>query len=371
MRSRLWCVILLFLSAAAVSGQSAPSPQLPAGESHVARVDRSLAACAIPVSDSAVMAAPYQGFCHCCARPNCSCCKPSKPAGNCDEEALKKAKADFQRDLAKAKEEAAKQDALEQKLHDLYQEGEKAFDETWSIPELVVDVTSHKIKDRVFEYAADKALSEAAAELAAEIFSAALAAKTLADLIRNGLNLNVKQLQLLKEMRDTAQEEADHADAALAAMKAANADNDRVSSLEQQCSAGGGSSDQGRGEATGGDDFKSTGQRDAEAAEALLKSLKKVEGGYEDAYGNFYDANSAFEQALEVVQAQQDKLQRGPQFRPVSFPAGQGPTKGPLSPDQYNRFIAAVGRAFAGIAQGYKRYQDVGPVLKQMHGLSW
>jgi hypothetical protein len=85
---------------------------------------------------------------------------------------------------------------------------------------------------------------------------------------------------------------------------------ERIRKLEEQCKAKGGKGGSSPLEEA---DSRSSGEREAEEAQKMLESWKKVDGGFEDSEGNFHDADMAFEEALTIVQSQQSsQLQARP-----------------------------------------------------------
>lgn len=306
-----------------------------------------------------------QGFCHGCKSPAKS---------KCDQKALDQAKAELERDLADAREDEAKSKAIEEQLDTLYEEGNTAFEKAaepvapWG---LFKEVTVHAIAEKVFEQAVAQSLGEAAAETATKVFGTSLAAQTLAKFTIGMTNSMVTDLRVLERSKALAAQGAQAADGAVDALERANAAKSRLDDLEKACSSAT-SSTKGTGSQAkaDGDNFKSSGQKDAEAAEKLLQSWKKVEGGYEDSQGDFYDANLAFQQALEIVQARQNEgLLLGDRFMLAAF-KGQSSSGGQsLSATEYKSFVTAMANAFMHIAKGYKEYEQIGVNLQQLKEL--
>jgi hypothetical protein len=291
------------------------------------------------------------GFCRKCKR--------------CDEVALEKAKKEFEQALAEAKQDEAKSDALREQLDKMYEKGNEAFDkavEPVAGSKLPVSITVHGIAENVLEHAAARSLGEAAAQAAADVLGASLTALELTKFTTAMSKSIVTDLGILSRSKAIAAQGAQAADAAVAALKRANEAYARLQALQKDCASKAsppkGSASRNKSDE---DNFESSGQKDAEAAEKLLQSWKKVEGGYEDANGDFYDANSAFQQALQIIQSHQSWLARPePRYLPVAFRGSSQLGQGTLSASEYKNFLAAWANAFAHIADGYKKYQQIG-----------
>lgn len=150
----------------------------------------------------------------------------------------------------------------------------------------------------------------------------ATALKEMLKLIKNGAYASavkvagvaemVLRLGIMTEKALIKIEEADKilagaekiADAAYESLQKARMAKEKMDQLEKDCQAE--SSGKGKpGASEGEDQWKSSAEREADEAREILKSWKKVEGGYEDMDGNFHDADLAFDEALEMVQALQ------------------------------------------------------------------
>lgn len=327
----------------------------------VIAMNLSLSDRALALSTDIVLSESFQkpgeqiGFCRKCKR--------------CDDAALEKAKKEFEQALAEAKEDEAKSDARRKDLDALYKQGEDAFDEAvepvtaWKGAHIPGTLTLHKIAEKVLEHELGGLLeNEAAAKAVAEVLGETMTALELAEITTAMSRSIVTDLGILSRSRAIAAQGAQAADAAVASLKRANEAYARLKALQKDCASKAsppkGSASRNKSDK---DNFESSGQKDAEAAEKLLQSWKKVEGGYEDANGDFYDANLAFQQALQIVQSHQSWLARPERrFVPVAFRSSSQQGQGTLSAAEYKNFIAAWANAFMHIADGYKKYQQIG-----------
>lgn len=132
---------------------------------------------------------------------------------------------------------------------------------------------------------------------------------------------------------------------------------DQIRKLEAQCKAkpgGGGSSSREESDA------QTSGERDAEAAQRMLDGWKKVEGGFEDSEGNFYDADLAFEQALAIVQSQQSYGIDGARWLAAFFLAPRPmPVKDMTEADmdaEWNTFREPLRRAYELVIRALEDY---------------
>ena len=331
----------------------------------------------VPTQAFAQFREPVEGGAGVCRSARCPCTTDQLKGGmvdadegcsKCDKKGLEKAKQEFEREYANYKEKMAEGYARYDDSQKIYDEGSKAFDEHWDHWELFKAMSAHVIAEKVLERAFAHKIGEAAMGVAAETFSAILLAHHLSKMITGSIYTSKKQLKAMAEAEESSSEARKAADAGYESQQRATAARQRINALEKNCQSKGSAPVKSDPQQGADDPWKSSGQKDAEAAEQLLKSWQRVEGGYEAANKDFHQAELAFEEALEIVQSRKggamDLAPTGSLVSAATQAAGET-----LSPTEHSQFVQKIASAFLHIAQGYRGYQQVGVELGQIRQL--
>jgi hypothetical protein len=316
----------------------------------------------------------------------------------CDNAALKQAKAERDKWLKIYKEQLAAADDTRQREADALAEAQKEFNKyAAGIAEkgvVTVGKQVFKVPDEVVAAykgakidSSDKPASEKFLKLTKmyleQLFkeagykTAVQRAKWI-DAAISGIAMDAMVLTKLKEAEFHADQAFKQWLAAYESLMNARHAEDRVKKLEAACKTASGEKCVGLGcetqpvpgnciglgcDKTGqeDDDFKSSGERDAENAQKIMNAWKKVEGGFEDADGNFHDTTSAFNEALEIVQG-------GQSVWPQALPAF---VAGPDYQQEWNRYRQPMIRAFQHLVKALEAYgqaeaafTQIGPAAK-------
>jgi len=106
---------------------------------------------------------------------------------------------------------------------------------------------------------------------------------------------------------------------------------------------------------------KTSGERELDQAKKMMESWKKIEDGFLDAEGNFHDTDTAFEEALSIVQERQSFWSR-PNGR-MYLVSQQGDV---AYQEEWNRFRVPMIRAFQRLVKGLEAYQRSEAEFKQL-----
>lgn len=236
----------------------------------------------------------------------------------CDQEALERAKAEYRKWLEVYQSLRANADALNDEASRVAREGEKLFADYFAgagrtamlkILGLISKQASRSARVYTNPGNRDAVIKDAVSifrDLATVIKGgkwkgAVPVAEVIAMLMDLGF-ANAKMLTLLGEFDLYAKEAAKAADAALDALKKARAAKEKVDELEAKCRDSESSTSPPKEEESEDDEYKPTGQREYEAALKLRESWKRIDAGYVDTQGNWHDASSALQRALEIIQ---------------------------------------------------------------------
>jgi hypothetical protein len=264
-----------------------------------------------------------------CREP--SCMEPPKDGDKpkdtpkdkpCDDKLLKELKAKRDQKIKAYREIVAAAEETRQREAEAIAEAQKIFgDYAKSIVEkgvVKVGKEVYKVPDEVVAaykeakiYASDKPASEKFLKLT-KLYLETLAkdagykgaverAKWIETAVSGAL-MDAMVLSKLKEAETLAEAAYNQWLRGYEALMEARHLEDRIRKLEAQCKAKGGKSGSSPSEEA---DSRSSGEREADEAQKMLDSWKKVDGGFEDSEGNFHDADMAFEEALSIVQSQQ------------------------------------------------------------------
>lgn len=275
-----------------------------------------------------------------------NCAEARTACPRCDEEALKKAREDYQRWLKTYADISKNRDALSAESSKIVDEAEKLAADFFISKGrgLLMRVLGSQVKGtrweqapRVYKIYTSKGDRDAAIKEAAHLL------KDAAGTIRNAEGkkalgnvgtsvqviellmelgfLNAKMLTLLDDLKATIAQAETAAAAALDALKKAREAKARMDALEAECRAVPPTAKpKPPTPAEDEDEWKPTGQREFEEAQRLVETWKQADGTYQDANGTFHTAGSALQEALRVVQSQQKSSLR-PAFQSVSWVA--------------------------------------------------
>jgi hypothetical protein len=176
------------------------------------------------------------------------------------------------------------------------------------------------------------------------------------DTAASGILMDLMVLQKLKEAEFHAEQAYKQWLLGYEALTEARHLEDQIRKLEAECKNNNG---EGGRSSQEDPDSQTSGEHDAEAAQKMLDGWKKVDGGFEDAEGNFYSADLAFEEALTIVQSQQSHhFEARPWFVTFDLPRPwlvTGMTEAEMA-DEWNRFREPLRRAFELVIKGMESY---------------
>lgn len=319
----------------------------------------------------------HAGICELCeARPHlCSpetlaSCKP------CDEKLLKELKAKRDQKIKAYREIVAAAEETRQREAEALAEAQKIFGdyakgvaekgvvkvgkEVFKVPdEVVAAYKEAKITN------SDKAASEKFLKLTKmyleELFkhagykTAVTRAKWI-DAAMSGALMDAMVLTKLKEAEFHAEQAYNQWLRGYEALMEARHLEDRIRKLEAQCKEKSAPPPPPEQEA----DERSSGERDAEAAQKMLDGWKTVESGFEDSEGNFHEADFAFEEALAIVQSQQShRLDAIRWLASFGFPARPVLVKDMTEAEldaEWNKFRVPLRQAFELVIKGMEGY---------------
>ncbi len=264
-------------------------------------------------------------------------CEAAQPyCGKCDKEAIAKARADYERLLKTYREIRAAADDMGRRAQEVVRQGEKIFFDYFTglgiqaASDILTKPVPPHVKGGVRIYtseSAEDAIKEGVdllKELSTKLKGGAWKrAAPVVDVIKLLMDLSfetAKVYTLLGEFDRYAKEANKSADAALDALKKATAARQRLEALEALCRAAekAAKPPAKRDSEEEDDRFKSSGERELEAAIKLRDSWRRAGDMYEDTRGNLYDGDSALQEALAIVQKRSSSAAESPYLR-VSF----------------------------------------------------
>lgn len=267
-------------------------------------------------------------------------CEAVQPyCGKCDKEAIAKARADYERWLKTYQEIRAAADDMGRRAQEVVRQGEKIFFDYFTnlgiqqASDILTKPVPPHVKGGVGIYtseSAEDAIKEGVSllkELSTKLKGGAWKrAAPVADVIKLLMDLGfetAKVYTLLGEFDRYAREANKSADAALDALRKARAARERLDALEALCRAAEKAKPPAKRDSEEDDDrFKSTGERELEAAIKLRDSWRRAGDMYEDTRGNLYSGNAALQEALAIVQSQSSGGVQGP-YRKASLALGE------------------------------------------------
>jgi hypothetical protein len=263
-------------------------------------------------------------------------CEAAQPyCGKCDKEAIAKARADYERLLKTYQEIRAAADDMGRRAQEVVKQGEKIFFDYFTglgiqaASDILTKPVPPHVKGGARIYtseSAEDAIKEGVdllKELSTKLRGGAWKrAAPVVDVIKLLMDLSfetAKVYTLLGEFDRYAKEANKSAEAALDALRKARAARERLDALEAQCRAAEkAAKPPAKRDSEEDDRFKSTGERELEAAIKLRDSWRRAGGMYEDTRGNLYDGDSALQEALAIVQKRSSGAVESPYLR-VSF----------------------------------------------------
>jgi hypothetical protein len=262
-------------------------------------------------------------------------CEPVQPyCGKCDKEAIAKARADYERLLKTYQEIRAAADDMGRRAQEVVRQGEKIFFDYFTglgiqqASDILTKPVPPHVKSGARIYtseSAEDAIKEAVdllKELSTKLKGGAWKrAAPVVDVIKLLMDLSfetAKVYTLLGEFDKYAKQANKSADAALDALKKATAARERLDALEAQCRAAEKAAKPkppAKPDSEEDDRFKSTGERELEAAIKLRDSWRRADSMYEDTRGNIYSGRAALEEALAIVQKRSSSAVESPYLR--------------------------------------------------------
>ena len=294
--------------------------------------------------------------------------KCGRPKQKCDQAALDKAKAEFQQAMADYRNHTSQEKEDYAKADQAYKEADELFREVFSIPEagtMGVELGEHIIFEWVIKHGSGEALAEGFASTASGVSVGILLGKLIF--------LDSKMVGYLRELDEYSERGLEDHEKAIEDLRRAREAHDKMDELAKQCQAGQPSDKKSDTSSKEDQEWKSSGQREAELAQKLLGSWKKVAGGYEDAKGDFHDADLAFQQALAIVQSQQQSSTNRGIFTVAhrvmaQNVAAQG-SNSPLSATQKAKVVPMLARGFEFIAKSGKAIEGIRTQLDQIKAI--
>ena len=297
-----------------------------------------------------------------CREAGCGDASSKPPRPKCDDAALAQAQQEFDRRMEEYKDKRTEADADWNNSSALYQEASSKFEEEMGLSELSTtgaELTLHKLLDAIIEHHGGEGLAKEFGSFGSAVSLGLLCYK---------MGALIRDMERIGQEADEAAADAERAsDQAYEALKAARAAHDRLEALRKQCQTASGS---GSGSAHGGrgdqDSWKTTAQKEAEAAQQILSGWKRVEGGYEDMNGDFHDTDTALQEALQMVQGGSSSVRPHPWM--VLVAQRNGVTQGDpsLPPDVRRKVISKLARAFTHFEKGGKRFLAIGEQLRKI-----
>lgn len=296
----------------------------------------------------------------------------------CDDEALKKAKAERDKWLKIYKEQLAAADDTRQREAEALDEARKEFNKfAEKIADkgvVIVDKKIYKVPDEVVIAWKEAKITTSSApatekflkltkmyleELFKEAgYKTAVNRAKWIDTAASGILMDAKVLMKLKEAEFHAEQAYKQWLLAYESLMKARLAEDRVRKLEAQCKAQQAPRQQ---ESPPEDDQKTSGEREAEQAQKMMESWKRIEGGFLDSEGNFHDADTAFEEALSIVQERQSSwLSPNGHTYLVS-----GPSEAAFQAE-WNKFRVPMIQAFQRLVKGLEAYQRAETEFRQL-----
>jgi hypothetical protein len=291
----------------------------------------------------------------------------------CNPEALQKAKEDFERWYGIYKDLNKNYQSLQEGAAEAYNEASKLFEERFSLGEGVTEigkeVTFHQI---------EKIVEEEGSERAAKLVGTGLATLSIAQMVTDMLDTEARMVTKGAEGMRYAAGAKKTGEAVINSLKKAIEARRREDAMEKACkpnSASGNANQDSQGKGSKDDSWKSSGQKEAEAAQKLLQSWKRVYGGYEDMNGDFHQSELAAEEALEVVRSRKHaSLDGGYMFVSLTLSdrtdlaeAQGGSDK--LSPAELQKFVRHMGRALRYVEKAAKAFTRIGEDLDRISKL--
>ena len=261
-----------------------------------------------------------------------SMCEAVQPyCGKCDKEAIAKARADYERLLKTYQEIRAAADDMGRRAQEVVRQGEKIFFDYFNglgiqaASDILTKPVPPHVKGGVRIYTsenAEEAIKEGVdllKELSTKLKGGAWKrAAPVVDVIKLLMDLGFETAKvhtLLGEFDRYAKEANKSADAALDALRKARAARERLDALEALCRAAEKAKPPAKRDSEEDDRFKSTGERELEAAIKLRDSWRRAGDMYEDTRGNLYSGNAALQEALAIVQKRSSSAVESPYLR--------------------------------------------------------
>jgi hypothetical protein len=173
------------------------------------------------------------------------------------------------------------------------------------------------------------------------------------DAALSGIAMDAMVLTKLKEAEFHAEQAYKQWLAAYESLMKARRAEDRVRKLEAACRQQRAPDQQN--EPPPDEDFKSSGERESDEARQMMDGWEKVDGGFEDAEGNYHLADDAFDDALAIVQGRESFL---PPAQPA-FAALPALVSEPDAADyqqEWTRFRQPMIRAFQHLVRALEAY---------------
>jgi hypothetical protein len=288
-----------------------------------------------------------------CREANCGERAASKD--RCDRAALDEATSEFVRErdaYVQAKNEASGEWTEAMKI---YTEADDDFREAFNLPEASttgVELTLHLILEKAVHHAGGEAL--------AEEFAAVASTSSIALMLYKGIKIDSQMMGHLSALNAHGDAALNTMDEAYAHLQQARKAHDRMDKLAASCETKSAASRKPAQQNGAKDQWKPSGQREADAARQILSSWKKVYGGYEDAKHQFHDADEAFQEALATVQSG-GQSQLGTGFVRVADTGSPS-----LSDKKRAKVIKQIARGFTKAALAARAYVRIGTELKKI-----
>lgn len=312
-------------------------------------------------------------------------CEPARPyCPACDQEALKKARADRDRWFGVYQDQRKAYDFLNSEAHALVEQGDKMFTDYFvgQARGLVFQALGKKIEGTRWEHAPraydisniedrDAAMSEAAdllkdvsGKLKGGAWKGAGPVVTIIKMLMDLGFMNAKMLTLLRDFDRYAKEAQKTSAAMLDALGKARKAEDLVKQLEAQCRAAKPPSKPPAEAPSEDDEFKPTGQREYEAALRLMELWRQADGSYKTATTSFGDAQTALQHALAIIQSRRTSELSSP-YQRVALVA--------QATDAERRAVEAGDFLSSGLermARGIEAYRKLSATMRQIAGIS-
>jgi len=278
--------------------------------------------------------------------PNCPGANPLP----CDQNAIKNAKAEFQKWLNVWLKQSSMVDQLSKQEGEVFQEASAVFDEQFS----AVEGAGEFVQEGSF-HGIEKAVGSVGSESMAESVGEGLAAITIAKMERDMTLGGAKMISKLNESKKYANQGASTAQAADNALQQTNAAKAKLDQLEAACKQS---------------PSNPSPKADNTIPGTNAQSWQTIASASDDAINQMTAASNDIAQALSVVQSAQGASSSdaapgdgySASLLRVKYMAG-GTSAGKLSPADLAKFVPPMASAYTAIAKAGQDWEAISAIM--------